>query len=77
MTINEYRERLKTEYEELKEEFRFKAGLGPNDIVEEWVQEGLMNYSIVNHNIQGSIMARTSVATKIKVLKQLIEDFGQ
>jgi hypothetical protein len=75
--MSKYRERLQDDYDLLRAEFRIKAGLGPNDVIDDWIREGLMKYSIVNHNIQGCIMARTSVATKIKVLKRLIADFGQ
>ena len=72
----QYRQQLQVQYEQLREDFRVKAGLGPQDSVDDWIKEGLIKYPFVNHNIQGCIMARTSTATKIKVLKKLIEDFG-
>lgn len=70
----EYREQKKAEYESLRNIFYNRMGLANQNRFEDYLREGLIRYPIVNHQVQGCILARTSVATKIKVLKRLIEE---
>ena len=37
----QYRQQLQVQYEQLREDFRVKAGLGPQDSVDDWIKEGI------------------------------------
>ena len=69
------RQRANAEYEELCKELAETVGMGPNDKIDDWIKEGLMRTRVVNHNIQGCILKRTSVFTKNRVLRSMIAIF--
>lgn len=68
--------RGQSEFESVCAEFRQRMGLSEQDLIDDWLLEALIKCPFVNHNVQGDLLKRVSVFTKVRALRWALEQFG-
>ena len=64
------------EFEQVKQAFVQRMGLGPLDSIDDWIREGLVKLKMLNGDVQGDVLRRCSLQTKTRVLRGILDEFG-